>query len=118
MIDRCITINLLIVCMSCAGSTPLWGSPRNLPLGISQAFSAFTSRLNGWARYVCAIYIYIYTYIYTCTRTRFDKIQEVKIKDVRYAQNLSEEQRDPPTVCTTNVLMGTHKYNKDDKTLE
>ena len=42
----------------------------------------------------------------------------VKIKDVRYAQNLSEEHRDPPTVCTTNVLMGTHKYNKDDKTLE
>ena len=89
MIDRCIATNLLIVCMSCAGSTPLWGS-RNLPLGISQAFSAFTSRLNGWARYVCAIYIdvyiyiciyiyvyiYIYTYIYTCTRTRFDKIQE------------------------------------------
>ena len=111
MIDRCITINLLIVCMSCAGSTPLWGSPRNLPLGISQAFSAFTSRLNGWARYVCAIYIYNYIYKYIYMHK--DTIRQdtgVKIKDVRYAQHLSEEQRDPPTVCTTNALMGTHKY--------
>ena len=64
---------------------------------------------------MCNIYIHIHIYMHK------DTIRQdtgVKIKDVRYAQNLSEEQRDPPTVCTTNVLMGTHKYNKDDKTLE
>ena len=69
------------------------------------------------------IYVYIYVYIYICIYIYIhihihiymhkDTIRQdtgVKIKDVRYAQNMSEEQRDPPTVCTTNVLMGRHKY--------
>ena len=63
MIDS--TTYVVIVCMSCAGSTPLWGFPKDILLIISQVFSTFTSRLTGWVRYdryvrgTYGMYIYI-----------------------------------------------------------